>query len=400
MGEIWIAGTLDTKAEEIFYLKEIISLHHSEVSVVDLSTRAHNKKADITAETVASFYPIGKASIFGATDRGQAVTAMQNAFAALCASRASTIAGIIGIGGGGGTAMASAGMRALPYGLPKVMVSTLASGDVAPYVDISDLMMVPSVTDLAGLNRLSRAILRNAAMALSGMVQATAPKTEDIRPSVGLTMFGVTTPAVNATAADLSTDFEPIVFHATGTGGRAMERLVAEGMLTGLVDITLTEIADLLVGGVLPARADRLDIVAQTGVPWVGAPGALDMVNFWAPDTVPHRFRDRRFHHHNSNVTLMRTTPDENASIGKWIAEKLNVCDGPVCLLIPERGISALDMDGGPFFDADADTALFATLENTLKATEARTLKRLPLHINDPEFARTAARAYRDLTGS
>jgi uncharacterized protein (UPF0261 family) len=287
-------------------------------------------------------------------------------------------------------------MQKLPIGLPKLMVSTLASGDVAPYVGVSDIMMMPSVTDLAGLNRLSRVILSNAANAIAAMARNPVVASGE-KPGIGLTMFGVTTPCVTRIASLLSGEYETFVFHATGTGGRTMEALVDNGMLTGVIDITTTEIPDLLFGGVLPAKPERLDAMARRGTPYVGSVGALDMINFFAPETVPERYRDRLFYHHNANVTLMRTTPDENRQVGAWLAGKINALTGPVRILIPEKGVSALDIEGGTFFDPEADEALFTALETGVHWSGGKKLVTLPLHINDPAFADAAAAAFRDI---
>ncbi|WP_137113109.1 Tm-1-like ATP-binding domain-containing protein [Rhodobacter sp. SY28-1] len=389
MRTIHVAGTCDTKGEEIAYLRDLILARGQAVTVVDLGTRAPTIRPDISARDVAACHPDGADAVLGGTDRGKAVTAMGQAFAAWCSANADRISGIIAVGGGGGTSIACSGMRELPYGIPKLMVSTLASGDTAPYVGTSDITMVPSVTDIAGLNRLSRVILSNAAHALIGAATAPRPAADTDRPAIGLTMFGVTTPCVTAISDQLRDRFDCLVFHATGTGGRAMERLLDQGVLSGLIDITTTEIADLLFGGVLPARPDRLDVVARTGAPWVGSVGALDMVNFWAPPTVPDRYLDRLFYHHNPNVTLMRTTPEENTQIGRWIGDKLNACPGPVRLLIPELGVSALDIAGGAFWHPEADAALFNALKDTIR--DPTRLVFLPHHINDPAFAKVAA---------
>lgn len=394
MKAIHIAGTCDTKGEEVAYLRDLIVAAGHGAVIVDLGTRAPTIPPDISAAKVAACHPDGTA--ISRSDRGAAVSAMGTAFAAWCRANATSISGIIAVGGGGGTSIACEGMRELPYGVPKLMVSTLASGDTAPYVGTSDIIMVPSVTDIAGLNRLSRVILSNAAHALIGAARAPAPAPTADLPALGLTMFGVTTPCVTAIAAHLRSRFDCLVFHATGTGGRAMERLLDQRVLAGLIDITTTEIADLLFGGVLPALPDRLDVVARTGAPWAGSVGALDMVNFWAPNTVPDRYRDRLFYHHNPNVTLMRTTPDENAQMGRWIGAKLNACKGPVRLLIPERGISALDVEGGPFWHPDANAALFNALQDTI--ADPSRLIRLPHHINDPAFAKAAADTFLSLT--
>jgi uncharacterized protein (UPF0261 family) len=306
------------------------------------------------------------------------------------------IAGIIGIGGGGGTSIITSGMRALPLGLPKIMVSTLASGDTAPYVDVSDIIMMPSVTDMAGLNRLSRVVLHNAAQAVSGMAARPAPP-PDGKPSIGLTMFGVTTPCVTAIADQLRSTYDCMVFHATGTGGRSMEKLADSGLLSGIIDITTTEVCDLQLGGVLPATDDRFGAISRTGLPYVGSVGALDMVNFWAPSTIPDPYRGRLFYEHNPNVTLMRTTADECRVIGEWIGTRLALCEGPVHFLIPEKGVSALDIEGGAFFDPEADAVLFEAIERTIKPNATRRVTRLPLHINDPEFAKAATSAFLDI---
>jgi uncharacterized protein (UPF0261 family) len=302
----------------------------------------------------------------------------------------------VGIGGSGGTGIVTAGMRKLRIGLPKIMISTLASGDVAPYVGVSDIIMIPSITDMAGLNRITRLIFQNAAQAIVAM-SANPPEVGGGKPALGLTMFGVTTPAVTQITELMAADYETLVFHATGTGGRAMEALVDSGLLAGVLDITTTEICDMLFGGVLPAGPDRLGAVARTKLPYVGSVGALDMVNFWAPETVPAHFAGRLFYKHNPNVTLMRTTAQECRAIGEWLGYKLNACDGPVRFLIPERGVSALDIEGGAFFDPEADKALFDAIASTVRWTEHRKLERLPLHINDPAFAAAAVAAFNDI---
>lgn len=364
--------------------------------VVDLGTRPPTIPVEVAADEVATCHPSRVATVLGTDDRGAAVAGMGVAFAEWCRRNKNRITGIIAMGGGGGTSIARAEMRELPYGVPKVMVSTLASGDTSAYIGTSDIIMVPAVTDMAGLNRLSRVILSNAAHALVGAVAYPAPAASADLPALGLTMFGVTTPSVTATANLLRDRYDCLVFHATGTGGQTLERLLAQGVLSGLIDITTTEIADLLFGGVLPALPDRLDVVARTGAPWVGSVGPLDMINFWAPGTVPERHRDRLFYHHNPNVTLMCTSPEENTQIGQWIGKKLNDCAGPVQLLIPELGIMALDVAGGPFWWPEANRALFTALRDTI-ADPARIVS-LPCHINDPAFAQAAADTFVDLT--
>lgn len=395
MKRIYVVGTADTKGEELTFLADAIATTGASVLRVDVGTRDATVAVDVTASEVASHHPEGANTVLDSNDRGTSVAAMGIAFARFIQSR-NDIAGIIGIGGGGGTSVITSGMRTLPLGLPKIMVSTLASGDTAPYVDVSDIIMMPSVTDMAGLNRLSRVVLHNAAQAISGMAARPAPP-PDGKPSIGLTMFGVTTPCVTAIADQLRDTYDCMVFHATGTGGRSMEKLADSGLLSGVIDITTTEVCDLLFGGVLPATDDRFGAIARTGLPYVGSVGALDMVNFWAPSTIPEHYRGRLFYEHNPNVTLMRTTADECRVIGEWLGTRLALCEGPVHVLIPEKGVSALDIEGGAFFDPAADAALFDAIERTIKPNATRRVTRLPLHINDPEFAKAAAAAFLDI---
>jgi uncharacterized protein (UPF0261 family) len=380
---IYVVGTADTKGEELDYLAAQIAALGAAPVRVDVGTTPAGIAVEISAAEVARHGADTTQAELASGDRGRAVAAMADAFSRFITTR-NDVAGIIGIGGGGGTSIVTAGMRELPLGLPKIMVSTLASGDVSPYVGVSDIIMVPSITDLAGLNRISRVVLSNAAQAIAGMA-ANPASIEDGRPAIGLTMFGVTTPCVTAISEQLRDRYDCLVFHATGTGGRTMEKLADSDMLDGVVDITTTEICDLLFGGVLAAGEDRLDAIARTRLPYVGSAGALDMVNFWAPETVPVRYRERLFYQHNSNVTLMRTTANECRQIGQWIGRKLSACEGPVHFLIPEKGVSALDIEGGAFFDA---------IETSLKPAPNRRIERLPLHINDPEFAQAAVAAF------
>lgn len=398
MGYVYVVGTADTKGEELGYLADCIRAAGSSVRVLDVGIRTAAIATDVTAAEIAAFHPGGQDAVLGTDDRGTAVAAMAEAFRRYILAQGD-ISGIIGIGGGGGTSIITSGMRELPLGLPKIMVSTLASGDVAPYVDVSDIMMMPSVTDMAGLNRLSRVILHNAAQAIAAMVSQPLARSES-KPALGLTMFGVTTTCVTTVVDHLKAQYDCMVFHATGTGGRSMEKLADSGLLEGVLDVTTTEVCDLLFGGVLPATEDRFGAIARTGLPYVVSVGALDMVNFWAPETVPERYAGRLFYRHNSNVTLMRTTPEEGDAIGRWIGAKLNRCKGPVRLLIPERGVSALDIEGGQFFDPVADAALFSALEGTVEITADRRIQRLPYHINDPEFADGLVAAYREIANT
>ncbi len=396
MGRVYVVGTADTKGEELAYLAGVVAGAGARACTVDVGTREPAVRVDISNARIAAHHPHGADAIFATGERGTAVAAMTEAFARFMASR-DDVAGVIGIGGGGGTAIITAGMRPLPYGVPKLMVSTLASGDVAPYVDISNIVMMPSVTDIAGLNRLSRVILHQAGRAIAAMAADTVVEVSDDKPAIGLSMFGVTTACVTSISGMLRSSFDCMVFHATGTGGRAMEKLADDGLISGIIDITTTEVCDLLVGGVLPATQDRFGAVARTGLPYVGSVGALDMVNFWAPDTVPEKFAARTLYKHNANVTLMRTNAQECEQIGRWIAQKLNACEGPVRFLIPEKGVSALDIKDGAFFDREADEALFAAIEDTLIATDNRQLIRMPHHINDPLFAAAAAATFQEI---
>lgn len=365
-------------------------------ATVDVGTRTSVKDADFSAETVAAFHPDGRDAVFGATDRGAAVTAMTEALLCFMASRRD-VGGIIGLGGSGGTSIIAPAMRAQPIGLPKLMVSTLAAGDVSPFVGVHDITMLYPVTDIAGLNRLSRVILANAAHALAGMMLRKAPAATDNRPALGLSMFGVTTSCIQQLTAKLGSDYECLVFHANGSGGRALEAIAASGLLRGMVDITTTEAADHLLGGVCTAGPERFDVLAKTGIPWIGSCGALDMVNFWAPDTIPDRYRGRLFHAHNANVTLMRTHADELEQIAAWVAAKLNASPGPVRLLLPEGGVSALDAPGQKFHDPAADAALFAAFERCFRTSDTHRIMRVPHHINDPAFVGVVERQVHEL---
>ncbi|MEV6226645.1 Tm-1-like ATP-binding domain-containing protein [Saccharopolyspora shandongensis] len=395
MGSAYVVGTFDTKGAELHYVAALIAGGHPVVTV-DLSTTGGNSDADVSAAEVAAHHLGGAGAVFTG-DRGSAVAAMAVAFERFLAAR--DVAGIIGLGGSGGTALITPAMRALPVGVPKVMVSTVASGDVSAYVDATDIAMFPSVTDVAGLNRISRQVLGNAAHALLGAVTRPVPAVED-KPAVGLSMFGVTTPCVTAVAGQLADDYDPLVFHATGTGGRAMEKLVDDGLIRAVADITTTEVCDLIAGGVMSAGEQRLDAIARTGVPYVGSCGALDMVNFGALDTVPAQYRDRNLYVHNPQVTLMRTSAAECRRIAEFIAAKLNACDGPVRFLLPVGGVSMLDAPGQPFHDPEADAVLFETLEGQVRQTGDRRVERVPHNVNDPEFAAALVAAFREVAGS
>jgi uncharacterized protein (UPF0261 family)/ABC-type branched-subunit amino acid transport system ATPase component len=402
-----VAGTLDTKGDELRFIRDQIAGAGVRVLLVDLSTSGGPSPADVPPHHVAAYYRGGPNAVFTG-DRGAAITAMAEAFEGWI-KRHEPVGGLISAGGSGGSSLVAPAMRALPIGVPKVLISSVASGNVAPYVGPSDIMMLYSVTDVAGLNSVSRQVLANGAAAIVGMVRARAANVERERrpttrggskPAIGLTMFGVTTPCVDAIVDALEDDFECLVFHATGVGGQSMEKLVDSGALVGVIDITTTEVCDLLLGGVLPATEDRFGAIARTRVPYIGSCGALDMVNFGPMDTVPERYRGRTLHVHNPTVTLMRTTPEENARIGRWIGERLNRMDGPVRFYLPEGGVSALDSPGRPFSDPTADVELFRALEATVRQTSSRRLIRMPEHVNDPRFAAEIAAEFRRLFGT
>jgi uncharacterized protein (UPF0261 family) len=395
MNRIYVVGTADTKGHELRYVKTLVEAAGARALLVDVGTRSAQVAVDVAADDVASCHPRGARYVLDPDDRGFAVGAMGEAFARYLSAR-TDIAGVIGLGGGGGTSIVTAGMRRLPVGIPKLMVSTLAAGDVTQFVGATDIAMMYSVTDVAGLNRISRVVLANAAHAIAGMAMHELPGAA-VRPAIGLTMFGVTTACVTQVVAQLEGEFDCLVFHATGTGGQSMEKLVDSGMLVGVIDVTTTEVCDHLSGGVLSAGPERLDAFARSRIPYVGSVGALDMVNFWAMETVPERFRSRNLYKHNPNVTLMRTTAQECRRIGTWIAEKLNACAGPVRFLIPEKGVSALDAPGQAFFDPAADAALFDALEGSLRQTASRRMVRLPLHINDPAFSAALVEHFRTI---
>lgn len=387
MKKVYVVGTCDTKHEELSYVKSLIEEEGLKAALVHVGSKAAAGKVDVDNTEVAAAHPDGSAFLDGIDDRGKAVGMMGEAFEHYVRNHADEIAGMISLGGSGGTSLATRGMRALPIGIPKLMVSTVASGDVAPYVGPNDITMMYSVTDVAGINKISRRVLGNAAHSMAGMVKFDIPEASGVKPAVGMTMFGVTTPCVDAVRKRLEDRYDCLVFHATGTGGQSMEKLLESGMLKGVVDITTTEVCDLHMGGVMSAGEDRFGAVIRSRLPYVGSVGALDMVNFGAKDTVPEKYRDRTLYVHNPQVTLMRTTPEENRTMGEWIADKLNQCEGEVRFLLPLKGVSMIDAEGQPFHDPEADAELFGALERNLKQTSSRKLIKHDLHINDPAFA-------------
>ncbi len=394
-----VAGTFDTKGAELEFLARVLRENGVPTRTIDVGTSGTPSNADVGAFEIATCHPDGAEAVLGISDRGKAVARMAVAFKRYVAG-VDWIGGMLGAGGSGGTALLAPAMQCLSVGIPKLLVSTVASGNVASYVGTTDIAMMYSVTDIQGLNRISRKVLGNAASALAGMMrQAETASDIEGRALVGLTMFGVTTTCVAHVSRCLEKTLEPIVFHATGTGGRSMEKLVDSGLISAVMDLTTTEIADLIVGGVMPATPDRLGAIIRTGVPYVGSCGALDMVNFGTESSVPERFRGRQFHLHNPQVTLMRTTPEENRAFGEWIAVRLNRMPGPVRFLIPQGGVSALDAPGEPFHDPEADAALFGAIEERFRDTSQHRLLRVEANLNSTAFADAALEAFREVSG-
>jgi uncharacterized protein (UPF0261 family) len=393
MPTIAILGTLDTKGVEHGFVADIIRRRGHQVLIIDVGTLGEPRlKPDISRNEVASAANIDLAAIVAKADRGEAVAAMSRGAPVILSRLAAEkkIHGVLSLGGGGGTAIATAAMRALPIGFPKLMVSTLASGNVAPYVGVKDIVMFPSIVDIAGLNRISRELLARAAGAICGMVETSAPVSTD-KPVIVASQFGNTTACIEHARRILEAEgYEVIVFHATGTGGRTMESLIETGLVAGVLDVTSTEWADELVGGILSAGPTRLEAAARRGVPAIVSTGCLDMVNFGPPETVPPKFAGRKFYQHNPQVTLMRTTPEENHRLGRIMADKLNLSAGPVTVLLPLRGGSVISAPGGPFHDPEADAALFASLKNSLKRDIP--VIELDCVVNDPRFAEACAR--------
>jgi uncharacterized protein (UPF0261 family) len=392
----YVAGTFDTKGRELFFLRQCLEKRGLRVVTVDLSTSGKPSPASVHPREVARHHPEGEKAVFTG-DRGSAVTGMALAFEHFVRTRRD-LGGLLSAGGSGGTTLATQAMRALPVGIPKLMVSTMASGDTRPYVGPSDICMMYSVTDVSGINRISEKVLANAAHAMAGMISHPPPAESVARPAIGLTMFGVTTACVQAVTKRLGDSHDCLVFHATGTGGQSMEKLADSGLLAGVIDVSTTEIADEIAGGVLSAGPTRLDVFARHALPYVGSCGALDMVNFGAWDTVPERFKGRRLYKHNPSVTLMRTTSAECKAIGEFLAAKLNAMRGPVRFLIPEGGVSAIDRAGQPFHDPEADRTLFAAIEGNFRPGTQRKLVRLPLHLNDEAFADALVAAWHEIS--
>ncbi|WP_248906501.1 Tm-1-like ATP-binding domain-containing protein [Halocatena marina] len=396
---IVIIGTLDTKSEEIGFARDVIEAQDGEVHIIDAGVLGEPEFApDTTADEVAEAGGTSIESLREDGARGDAVDVMGRGAAEIAQQlhKEGVLSGVLGLGGSGNTSIATTAMRALPVGIPKLVVSTMASGDVEPYVGVKDITMMYSVADIEGLNRLSRRIIANAALAMVGMVETDVDMEIDKKPTIAITMFGVTTPCVRRAREYLEDHgYETIVFHATGTGGQAMEELVREGVIDGVLDVTTTEWADQHVGGILNAGPDRLSAPGEVGIPHVVSTGALDMVNFGPPESVPDEFSDRTFYQHNPQVTLMRTTPEETAAIGTIIAEKLNEATGPTAVYLPLNGISILDIEGGEFNDPAADEALFEAIRET--RNDDIELVEMETDINDDAFAVALAKAVDEL---
>jgi uncharacterized protein (UPF0261 family) len=398
---IYLLATLDTKGPEAVFVRDRLRELGQCVTLVDTGCLGQpSVAAEITREAVFSAAGTTLEHAVARADRGEAIAAAARGAATIASSALARqeLCGIVALGGSAGTTIGTTAMRGLPLGIPKLMVSTLASGQVRPYVGDKDILMLNSVVDIAGVNRISRQILGNAAAAMAGMVRDRLRVEVSDRPLIAASMFGVTTPCVQQARVILEdAGFEVLVFHATGNGGQAMESLIADGLIAGVLDITTTELADELVGGVLSAGPERLTAAGRAGVPQVISVGALDMVNFGPPDTVPEKFRARKFHQHNPTVTLMRTTADENARLGDEIGRKASAARGPTCVMLPLQGVSAIDREGQSFDDPAARRQLFDAIRSHRGPFE---LVELNCHINDAEFATTAARKLMQMIAS
>ncbi|MEM9723165.1 MAG: Tm-1-like ATP-binding domain-containing protein [Bacteroidota bacterium] len=391
---IYIIGTIDTKGEELAFLASLFESQEIPCQVIDVSTQVHSLPTDISQKEIASYHEKGE-TILELTDRGQAITFMSEALSTFLSTNAPSA--VLGIGGSGGTSLICKALRELPIGIPKLMVSTVASGNTRPYIGASDICMLYTVSDLAGLNSISRKILSNAAHAIMGMVKAAPVTRTQDKSILGMTMFGVTTPCIQQIREQLKDQYDCMVFHATGIGGQSMEKLIDSGLMEYVIDITLTEVCDHLMGGVLSAGETRLDSIVKTKIPYIGSVGALDMVNFGPIASIPASYKGRNLYVHNPQVTLMRTTPEENQKMGVWISQKLNQMEGPVRFFLPEKGLSLIDAPGKPFYDPEANAALFRTLKDQVQQTDQRVLISLPYAINDPEFSQAIVETFNSL---
>ncbi|WHY84017.1 Tm-1-like ATP-binding domain-containing protein [Neobacillus novalis] len=387
--KIVLVGSLDTKEKEFLYVKEIIEESGVETLLINTGVYESSSFGDIFNEEVAKAGGSTVDELRQKNDRGYAVAVMTNGVASIVKKLVDDVqvAGVFGMGGTAGTTVGAAAMRSVPVGIPKLIVSTVASGNTRPYVGEKDIMMMYSIVDIAGINSLSARILRNAANALSGMVKGNSVAiVDDGKPMIGATMFGVTTPCVNRTREILEKNgFDVLVFHATGAGGDAMENLINDGFIQGVVDITTTELADGLVGGIFSSGKNRLEVAGAKGIPQVVSVGALDMVNFGPPETVPEKFKDRKFYQHNPTTTLMRTTVEENFILGGTLARKLNKSASPTVLVFPKGGVSLLDKSGQPFEGIEERQALYNGIKENLKPHI--TLLEVEEDINNPSVA-------------
>jgi len=394
---IALLGSLDTKGAEYGFVKACIRSRGMKTLLIDTGILGEPALTpDVTRSQVAENGGASIADLAAKRDRGAAVAAMSRGAAITLGQlfAKGEFDGVIALGGTGGTSVACNAMRALPLGVPKVMVSTVAGSDVSGYVGVSDIVMIPSIVDVSGINKISREVFARAAGAIVGMVDAQVPRGED-KPLIVASMFGNTTPVVERAKAKLEdAGYEVLVFHCTGTGGRTMESLIDAGLISGVLDITTTEWADELVGGVFSAGPTRLEAAARKGVPAIVTPGCLDMANFWAPETVPGQFEGRKFYQHNPNVTLMRTNVEENRRLGEIIAEKLNMSTAPVTVILPMKGLSMINAPGGPFWWPEADAALYTALRANLRTDIP--IAEMDCNINDPEFADACAHALLD----
>jgi uncharacterized protein (UPF0261 family) len=398
MKPVYVIGTFDTKAAELDYAAAMVSRAGATAITLDISTTPSNTKVNVAATEIAGHHPLGANAVLGLSDRGEAVSAMAEALTHYLLQQ-HNIGAVLGLGGSGNTSIVTTAMRALPVGIPKIMVSTVASGNVAPFVGPSDIMMMHSVADIAGLNDITRTVIGNAAHAAAGMALNQVPVEHSSKHPIGLTMFGVTTQAVTRVRQLIEADNECFVFHATGTGGQCFEKLIDSGFLKAAIDLTTTEVADYLFGGILPCTADRFGAIIRRKIPYIGSVGAVDMINFGPRETVPPRYDKRQLYIHNPVVTLMRTTPEENHAIGTWIVERLNQMQGPVRFLLPWHGISAIDAIGKPFHAPEADAALFDAIKSGWKSAANRKLIEVDAHINDELFATTVAQEFNAITG-
>ena len=397
MPTVYVIGTCDTKGEELAFAVDCVRRAGAKAVLVDVSTTPFAFMADVSAGTVAACHPQGATAVLGQQDRGVAVAAMGLALKHWLLKQ-NNIGAVLGLGGSGNTSIVTEAMRALPVGVPKLMASTLASGNVSGFVGPTDICMMHAVVDVAGLNAISRQVIGNAAHAVAGMVLNRVEKVEAAARPVGLTMFGVTTACITQIRQRIEPACESFVFHATGTGGQSFEKLADSGFFDAVFDITTTEVADFLAGGTLPCTENRFGAFIRNPIPYVGSVGACDMVNFGARDTVPQNYARRKFHVHNAHVTLMRTTPAENIAIGKFIVERLNQMQGPVRFLLPLKGVSAIDAEGQVFHDTVADKALFDTIRQGWVAAPNRKLIEIAAHINDAAFADAAVNAFNEIT--